>query len=336
MHSLKRVRNIAIALMFLTAAAIAQQTQPQKPSFEVVSVKPAPPMDFTSLRLGGTRGDRLTLPYASLRTLMGMAYRDSVSLEPLEILGGPDWMGSVFYDVQAKADCSGGIASRDLLSLMVQSLLQDRFQLKARVETRDMPVYNLVVGRDGPKLTASADQTPLAPLVPVSQLCGPVPEAPSTAASLPQLPAPGSDLSQFISQLPRGSIFGTFQAGAMTLQGRAAPLNRLANTLKLLTGRQVIDKTDLTGLFDITLKFSLDGLALPGLPPGAATGLPGGLPSSPLSGPLGGPAPSAGAGAPDPVATLFTVIQDLGLKLEQGRGPVQVVVIDSVQKPSEN
>jgi uncharacterized protein (TIGR03435 family) len=266
--------------------------------------------------------------------LMGMAYRDSTSQEPLEIFGGPDWMESAFYDVQAKADCSQAIASRDLVSLMVQSLLEDRFNLKARVETRDMPVYNLLVGRDGPKLAKSTDQTPLAPLVPASQLCGPVPEAPSTPASLPQLPAPGSDMSQFISQLPRGSIFGTFQTGAMTLQGRAAPLNRLANTLKLLTGRQVIDKTELAGLFDITLKFSLDGLALPGLPPGAAPGLAGGPPSSPLSGPLGGAA--VGTVATDPAATLFSAIQDLGLRLEQARGPVQVVVIDSVQKPSEN
>jgi uncharacterized protein (TIGR03435 family) len=105
----------------------------------------------------------------------------------------------------------------------------------------------------------------------------------------------------------------------MTLQGGSVAIGRFVDVLKRLTGRQVIDKTGLTSLFDIALKFSTDGIN---------TGIA-----------FAGQTPALAVDAPvsaDPTPTLFTAIQDLGLKLEQARGPVQVVVIDSVRKPTEN
>jgi uncharacterized protein (TIGR03435 family) len=98
-------------------------------------------------------------------------------------------------------------------------------------------------------------------------------------------------------------------------------MSRLVDLLKRLTARQVIDKTGLTELFDITLWFSSEGL--PFL-------------TRPLGAPAAGPPVDAPLAALVPAPTLFTAIQDLGLKLEQARAPVEVVVIDSVQKPSEN
>ena len=331
----RQIEKTLLILVGIGAAVIPVRSQTkQKPSFEVVSVKPSPP-NLNMMRGGGPRGDRLTLSSVPLRMLMNMAYRDSNEPFGLEIFGGPDWLDSALFDVEAKADCSGGIISNDQQTLMVQSMLEDRFQLKAHVETRDMPVYNLVVGKDGPKLKASADQTPPAPIVLFGQLCGTVPAAPT---ALPSFPAPGADMSKFMSQLPRGSMITLMQqqAGAITLQGTATSVSTLVSRLKLYTGRQVIDKTGLTGLFDMALKFSTEGMAplLPGLP--AGPGLRGGPSSSLPSGPLAGPAVNGAPLAADPVPTLFSAIQDLGLRLEQGRGPVQVVVIDSVQKPSEN
>ena len=99
--------------------------------------------------------------------------------------------------------------------------------------------------------------------------------------------------------------------GAATLRGSAISMSRLASTLRTFAGRQVIDKTGLTGLFDMSLKFSTEGMF-------------------PKPGVAGAPV------AAEPVPSLFSAIQELGLRLEQARGPVQVVVIDSVQKPSEN
>ena len=331
-----RIERTLLMLLGIGVAVIPirSQTNPEKPSFEVVSVKPAPP-NLSMMRGGGPRGDRLTLSSVPLRMLMNMAYRDPNG-EPFggpEIFGGPDWMDSALFDVEAKADCSGGPLSNGQLALMIQSMLEDRFQLKAHVETRDMPVYNLVVGKDGPKLKASADQTPPAPIVMVGQLCGTVPAAPT----LPSFPEPGADMSKFMSQMPRGSMITMMQAtGAMTLQATAAPVSRLVSNFKLYIGRQVIDKTGLTGLFDMALKFSTDGLALPAMPAGVATGLRGGPSSSTPSGPLAGPAANGTPLAADPVPTLFSAIQDLGLRLEPARGPVRVIVIDNVQKPSEN
>jgi uncharacterized protein (TIGR03435 family) len=215
--------------------------------------------------------------------LMNMAYRDSSQQPPLEIFGGPDWMDSALFDVEAKADCSGGIISSDQHALMIQSMLEDRFQLKAHVETRDMPIYNLVAGKGGHRLKASADQTPPPPPVVFGQLCGTNPEG-FKLPSLPPLPAPGADPSRFMSQLPRGATFIMPQDGGVRLQGGSVPISRFVDLLKRLTGRQVVDKTGLTDLFDIALKFSAEGIALL-RPPGA---------------PAAGPAVDGPIVAPDP------------------------------------
>jgi uncharacterized protein (TIGR03435 family) len=296
---------------------IHSQTKPQKPSFEIVSVKPSAP--GPGWIVTPPQGDRLTMSGVSLRVLMAMAYRDSASGYEYEVFGGPDWIDSGRYDVQAKADCSGGIISRDQQALMIQSMLEERFELKARVETRDMPIYNLVVSKDGPKLKASADQTPPPPVLPTNQLCSPNPETFKPPA-LPPMPPAGTDPSKILSQLPRGmTLLRPQPDGSMTLQGGSVAVSQFVFLLKRFTGRQVIDKTGFTSLFDFALKFSTDGIT---------TGMAfAGQPTS-----LAVDAPVSA----DPAPSLFSAIQDLGLKLEQARGPVQVVVIDSVTKPSEN
>jgi hypothetical protein len=77
-----------------------------------------------------------------------------------QVIGGPSWMESDRFEVQAKADCSGGPILGRQLRLVVQSLLEDRFQLRAHMETRELPIYELVVGKDGLKMNLSEDQTP--------------------------------------------------------------------------------------------------------------------------------------------------------------------------------
>ena len=115
----------------------------------------------------------------------------------------------------------------------------------------------------------------------------------------------------------------------LNLRASAAPVGTLVNFLQQQVGREVVDKTGLTGLFDFTLEFSRDGLPSPGLP-----GLPPGpFPGGPGPGPGPGAAPSTSA---DPVPSLFTAIQDLGLRLESAKGPVEVLILESVQKPTEN
>jgi uncharacterized protein (TIGR03435 family) len=316
----------------LTVARPFAQTAPQKPSFEVISIKPSAPVGAGPVRIGGgAQGDRFTMNGATLRMLLQTAYRPGgdTPLPQVQIVGGPGWMDSDRYDVQAKADCSGGTIPREQLQLMVQSLLEERFQLKAHLETRELPVYDLVVGKDGPKIKRSADQTPAArPVAPP----GPCDPASSAAA----LPFPGGrggrggrDGRPFEpgSPAPRGSAYMMMSANGMTVRATAMPLRIMLGLLQQQLGRRIVDKTGLDGLYDFEMTFSSEGLESP-----FGRGFP--MPPPVAGAPAG--AASAGPTASDPVPSLFTAIQELGLKLESTRGPVEVLVIDAVEKPTEN
>jgi uncharacterized protein (TIGR03435 family) len=320
---MKNVRRIAAvaAAVALTTARPFSQAQP-KPSFDVVSIKPSAPLGTGPVRIGGgAQGGRFTMSSATLRMLVQTAYRRAGNTPlsgQLQIIGGPGWMDSDRYDVQATADCSGGTIPRERLQLMVQSLLEDRFQLKAHVETRELPVYHLVVGKDGPKIKRSADQTPAAPPVVLPGPCEP-------AASTPP-PFPGGRGMPFGpgNAPPRGSAFMMMSGTSMTVRATATPLAIVVGMLQQQLGRTVVDKTGLEGLYDFELTFSPEGLDSP-----FGRGFP--APPPPVGGPAG-PVPAAS----DPVPSLFTAVQELGLKLDSTKGPVEVLVIDSVDKPTEN
>src|SRR5688572_23330488 len=135
-----------VASLAFAVAPMLSQTTPQaassKPSFEVVSIKPSPPN--LNIRGGGPRGDRLTGQGMSLRNLLQQAYSrpnpaGGGAIQQIQIIGGPNWMDSDLYDINAKADCTGGPLPREQMQLMIQSMLEDRFQLKAHVETREQP-----------------------------------------------------------------------------------------------------------------------------------------------------------------------------------------------------
>ena len=113
----RRCAAAASVTFALAIARLSSQTPPQKPSFDVVSIKPSPPLGNGPIRIGGgTQGDRFTMNSATLRMLLQTAYQSAGSTPltgRLEIIGGPSWMDSDRYDVQAKADCSGGKIPRE-------------------------------------------------------------------------------------------------------------------------------------------------------------------------------------------------------------------------------
>jgi uncharacterized protein (TIGR03435 family) len=273
------VAAIAVAVM-----PVASQAPPaQKPSFEVATVKPNASGDIRTLILGQP-GGRFTVTNATLKMVMAAAYR----VRDFQISGGPNWVATDRWNIEGKAE-EGSIPQLtgppdqtvpNPLMLMVQSLIEDRFQLKMHRETKDMPVYELVIEKAGSKMKLSEDQT------------------------LPPLPQPGVPLTRGLMRVGRGSLGdnGIF-------------FRNLVQVLSQQLGRTIIDKTDLKGLYDIKLKWTPE---------------------------LGqGPVALGGADAPPPPDTsapsIFTALQEqLGLKLESAKGPVEVLVIDSVQKPSEN
>ena len=162
MKNAPRVAVVAAAFA-LSIARLSSQTPPPKPSFDVISIKPSPPIGTGPIRIGGgAAGDRFTMNGATLRMLLQVAFQQTGNTSlagQLQIIGGPSWMDSERYDIQAKTDCSAGTFPRERLQPMMQSLLEERFQLKAHRETRELPIYNLVTTRDGPKIKKSADQT---------------------------------------------------------------------------------------------------------------------------------------------------------------------------------
>jgi uncharacterized protein (TIGR03435 family) len=209
---------------------------------------------------------------------------------------------------------------------MVRSMVEDRFQLKAHMETRELPIYNLVVAKDGPKIKRSEDQTPVAPSqAQPAQLCGPLPAAPP--APVPFI-TPGQRGSPFDpnSPAPRGFIGGMFAASTIMFRGSAVPLGNMVGMIRQQVGRPIVDKTELKGLYDFVLRFSPEGLP----------NFPGVIAAPPPQPPQGGAPTVPAAPAAEPLPSIFTALQDLGLRLESAKGPVEVLVIDSVQKPTEN
>jgi len=173
---------------------------------------------------------------------------------------------------------------------MLQSLLAERFQLVLRRDTKEMPVYALVVAKNGPKFKDAHESDPNIP-----ELSGRT-----------DLPAGG----------PRPRV--TFiRRGRLTIQGGNMP--GLAAQLSNFLGRTVIDKTGLTGSYDLKLEWVPDENQVAAF---QAIGVP------------------EGAGAPPPDwhgPTLFTALEEqLGLKLDSQKGPVEMFAIERVERPSEN
>lgn len=240
---------------------------------------------------------RLMLTYYSVQDLVEFAYG----------LRADQVIGKTFddrFDVEAKAD--GKTPADQITGPMLQALLQDRFKLKLHRETRPLPVYRLKIAKGGGKMPAAkaGDCTPSTPDA--------VPAAP-----LPR-PAPGESRPiVFFCDILRTGARGLTRS----MEGKGIGLEALASTLsRTELNRTVLDKTGLNksglkGRFDVNLTWAVD----PTIP-----GLSDNLARTPL--------PDA-----DPQPTIFTAVQEqLGLKLEAGRGPAEVLVIDRIEEPSQN
>ena len=236
-------------------------------SFEVASVKPSDPVAQGS-RMGLSPGGLFTATNVTLKVLIQQAW----DVRDFQISGGPGWLDTESYDITAKGD--GPAVSEDEMRKMpepqrnkvleefrmrIRALLADRFQLKVHRETKELPVYALIVAKGGPKIQPLTEDG-----------------------------SPGGGLS-------------TRRGGAGTeVTGNRVPLAYLVHLLSDQVGRTVLDKTDLKGSYDFKMSFAPDLAESDG-------------------------------------PSIFTAVQEqLGLKLDAQRGPVEVLVIDSVQKASAN
>ncbi|HEV2445268.1 MAG TPA: TIGR03435 family protein, partial [Candidatus Sulfopaludibacter sp.] len=262
----------------LAAACLYGRSEAEGPAFEVASIKPSPPRPPGGRVRIGTQGgpgtadpSRYTANRMSLSTLVITAYDI-----PFYRLSAPGWMDSGdFYDIVAKVPAG---ATKDQIPLMLQSLLAERFHLEVHHETNEMTGYEMVVAKNGPKLTPSSDAPP-----PQDSKGGP----PKFAVDSDGFPV-----------MPPGREGMTMMHGKVRWQARKVTTERLAQTLSVHLERPVRDATGLTGEYDLQLTWVADMGARAAPPPSDGGGAPV---VSEASGPT----------------ILEAVQQQLGLRLEQ-------------------
>jgi bla regulator protein blaR1 len=290
---------LAVASPFVFGALNATQGQAgsQTPNtshsyeYEVASIKPN--SSGTNMVRLMFSPDGLTATNGTLQMFINAAYR----IDDNQISGGPSWLKSDHYDIEAKMDSATADAlhklSEDQSRLerqrMLQALLADRFKLTIHRETRELPIYALVIAKNGPKI---------------------------------QEAKPGDTYPNGIKGPDgRAGAGMIFMSGRGSVTGQGIPISDLVRFLSRQLGRKVEDKTGLTGKYDLTLQWTPDESQ------GAM-----------FKGPS--PEPQGSASPPPPDATgpsIFTVLEEkLGLKLESQKGPVEILVIDHAEKPSEN
>jgi bla regulator protein BlaR1 len=293
---------VPIAMGIIDAPFIQAQSFQIKPAaaatpkWEAVSIRPCESREPARRGGPGPTPGRLTLNCSTVVMLIEQAYEFfgngrmilASHFPPIE--GGPQWIKSDQYTITAKAE---GTPRYEVMNgPMLQKILEDRFKLKIHRQTRNIPVYALSVAKGGPKLQPSKDCIPI-------DLTAPPPAEPPR--QLPRL----CGMSQM--GMPRGSnLTEDFYAVS------------IAEFLRLLNlDRPVIDKTGITGLFDIHLEFVLDDTTHAVLPANRGDLV---YPEDPVGG-----------------TSIFSAVQEqLGLKLEATKGPGEFLVVDHVERPSEN
>jgi uncharacterized protein (TIGR03435 family) len=307
----------AFALVVGGAGVISAQPAPasqSSPAFEVASIKPSNPS------VPGPRGaavdGRFNVSNVTLRELVLRAYDLSDSM----LDGGPDWQRSRRFDIQAKAADSD--ATVTAMMPMLKALLADRFKLRVHTEKREMSIYALVVTRDDGQLSPNITRS-TADCARVEQEL-----AKAGSAGLGQLLRAGQGVPCAIMPVSPARV-----AGAVTMLARNVSMARLAEFLTAPAGRIVQDRTGLTGLYDWEITYN-PKLGAP-LRSGTITPPP---PPPPSDRPLPPPPPGGDTRLPMPPSdspSLMIALQEqLGLKLESTRGPVEVLVIDSVEPPT--
>lgn len=293
-------------ILALPCSRAQSQSAPAAPAqFEVATIKPNPACSTELIHPPVTvSGGRLNIGCTTLAELIRVSYAvyaDGVTVNlharKADVSAGPAWVRSDYYAIQAKAE--GATPPFQMLGPMTRALIEDRFKLRVHRTEKVIPVYLLSVAKGGPKLQRS-----------IGGEC--------TAA---QSNAPPDARSTIPAKIPRcGERYGF---GRIEVRGMS--MNLFAPLLGMRMDHDVIDMTGLEGQFDFRLEFSPDS-STPGFNPRGSG--PGPTPTAPDIPAL----PTQPTGP-----SIFTALEEqLGLKLQQGKGTAEVLVIDQVERPAEN
>jgi uncharacterized protein (TIGR03435 family) len=299
-------------LLLLVAGTAFGQT------FDVASVKSAGPPDPAKIMSGqmGMKidGARVDIGFLSLSDLIGIAYR----VKAYQITG-PDWMSGQRFDIRATLPAG---ASQDQVPEMMQALLADRFKLTVHRASKENPIYALVVAKSGPKLKESPPDDPTAP---ATEVAGP---STDTSLRISGDPQKGMTVS---NGLGSGTVKMTMANGAMHMESQKMSMAQFAEALTRFMDHPVMDMTGIKGNYQMALDLSMEDMMNAARSAGMQVPPPGGG-----MGGMGGRGPAEGASEPGG-SSLFISVQQLGLKLEARKAPVDLIVIDHLEKiPTEN
>jgi uncharacterized protein (TIGR03435 family) len=285
-----------MAVLLLTGMLAAQT---ERPTFEVASIKPDPDCASRGAAAVGLTPGRVSLPCVPLRALIGMAYGNvfaggKINARQPQVLGGPGWLDSERYALSAKAE--GKATTAEMMGPMLQTLLEERFHVQIHKESRETPVYALTVAKNGPKLTPAAEGS-----------CTPF-DVNHIDESMLRKPN--------VRYCGMGSMRGN--STSTTAEWPGVTMEEFASRmLGNFAGRPVVDKTGLTGRYDIKLEFTPERMAGPVR----------------LNGVDQPPLPEADSGG----LSIFSALQEqLGLKLVAEKGTTEVILVDRAEKPAAN
>ncbi len=283
----------------LTSSVLTQSPSAQSgPTFDVVSVKRhVTPADAgPAQRLSATVQQRPDGGLTMLNVPAMTLVARAYSTAPVDMVGLPDWARSESYDLIATASLSN--PTPEQRAAMVRAVLVDRFKLAAHLENRETPVYELVVARNDKKLGPSIKPSEADCIAKAA-----ADRAAAEATGKPVPPPPGV----FDRNAPPPPC--SMRMDGDRMEGDAT-MENLARLLRPSAGRQVVDKTGLAGSYRLILTF--DRMA----------GLRG---------------PQTGEPTPGAAPSVFTAVQEqLGLKLDSSKAMLETLVIDRLERPTEN
>jgi uncharacterized protein (TIGR03435 family) len=272
--------SMMVAVSASQAPATAQSKVPE--AFDVASVKPNNSGAVGEQVRFYPPSGRVTMTNVTVKRLIQNAYQ----LQDQQIAGGPDWIATAHFDVVANSE-TANLSPMDRW-MMVRALLADRFKLKMHTEPREQSVFGLVVSRRDGTLGEHLK------------------------AVTPDCKAPAAPRTEPID-LSAPNQCGVIMGGPGRMNFRGVTMEVLAAQLSSRVGRSVVDRTGLTGRFDLDLEFA----------------------PTPVR--SDGSDPSLGDRPPSESPSIYTALQEqLGLKLESQRSQVNVTVIDSAERPVEN
>jgi uncharacterized protein (TIGR03435 family) len=304
MNMIRLTCAVALATTLLAATTASAQT------FEVAAVKssnpdPANPLSMVPM-VRPQPGGRVTVSNFPLKMLIAYAYE----MQDFRVDGGPPTLMSAKFDITAKASAGNILTAKEMRPLL-KNLLIERFKLQAHTEPREMRIYDLVLahsdGRLGPDIMPSKSDCSNADEVNAKRA-----DALAKGDISAVVAKPGEVLHCTLAPNVSGGPMN------ISVHGDGQEIAQLIELLSPMTGRYIRDKTGLTGRYDFDMKLDLQALLAMAqamgmnVPAGAAANLP----------------------QSDGSSVMTAVNDQLGLKLESVRAPIDVLIIDSIEAPA--